>query len=577
MRPGDTLADRYRLIDLLSEARGGRFWHAWDSVLARQVAIHLLDADDPRSERLLAAARASARFADPRLLRVLDAGTLNGWCYVVNEWGEGPSLDILVAEEPLAAPRAAWIVGEVAELVANAARAGLTHGRLVPGNVMVDDTGAVKVIGFAVDAALHGIEPATPEEEFHDLVSVLYAALTGRWPGHSHCPIPAPPTDHGLVLRPRQVRAGVPRVLDQICDGVLNPAHAVPGQTPRDADGLALALFDFVGDRQAAADAEAARQGTNTNPRLPQIPDDVRPFALAPPDDDTGEQTQVGLPTFDDPVLDPSWRTPSPEPPPPPPPFEDSPERPLFAPDPPDGGPVRRPRADVAPQPEPTFWPWETDPAGPALPPEPDPEPEPVPGRGWLRTAWLLAAVAAILVAIAYGFHKGREDAGGGDGGDAAGNDARRAPVLIEPAEVSDFDPFGQPPEEKPELVPLAVDGDRTTAWETQGYNENFGPEGLKPGVGLLLDLGAERQVRDVVVDVLGGTTGIELYAAPDGERPASLDDLTRVARGETDAEGRLRLVPESTVPERWLVVWLHSVPSDGRYRGRVAEVRIRT
>ena len=67
------------------------------------------------------------------------------------------------------------------------------------------------------------------------------------------------------------------------------------------------------------------------------------------------------------------------------------------------------------------------------------------------------------------------------------------------------------------------------------------------------------------------------LYAAPDGERPASLDDLTRVARGETDAEGRLRLVPESTVPERWLVVWLHSVPSDGRYRGRVAEVRIRT
>src|SRR5690606_11682125 len=105
-----------------------------------------------------------------------------------------------------------------------------------------------------------------------DLVAVLYAALTGRWPGNSHCPMPAAPSGHGLVLRPRQVRAGVPRVLDQLCDGVLNPAHAVPGQTPTDAASLAAALFDFVGDRQAVADAEAARQGPSTSPRLPQIP-----------------------------------------------------------------------------------------------------------------------------------------------------------------------------------------------------------------------------------------------------------------------------------------------------------------
>ena len=34
-RPGDVLAGRYRLIDLLTESGGGRFWRAHDNVLER--------------------------------------------------------------------------------------------------------------------------------------------------------------------------------------------------------------------------------------------------------------------------------------------------------------------------------------------------------------------------------------------------------------------------------------------------------------------------------------------------------------------------------------------------------------
>ena len=60
---------------------------------------------------------------------------------------------------------------------------------------------------------------------------------------------------------------------------------------------------------------------------------------------------------------------------------------------------------------------------------------------------------------------------------------------------ATDFDPQGTPPEENPELAPLAVDGDKTTAWRTLNYKQNFGPGGLKSGVGLILDLGARRSV----------------------------------------------------------------------------------
>src|SRR3546814_14405588 len=93
------------------------------------------------------------------MLRVLDLGTVDGMAYVVNEWGEGRSLNHLVVDEPLSPRRAAWIIGEVAEFMAKAPAQDLAHGRLVPEHVMIDEAGAVKVIGFCVGAVLHG--PAT--------------------------------------------------------------------------------------------------------------------------------------------------------------------------------------------------------------------------------------------------------------------------------------------------------------------------------------------------------------------------------------------------------------------------------
>ena len=86
------LADRYRLVDLLSESGGGRFWRAHDRVLERHVALHVIAADDPRADALLDAARRSATVLDQRILRVLDAERIDDVCFVVNEWGSGTSL-----------------------------------------------------------------------------------------------------------------------------------------------------------------------------------------------------------------------------------------------------------------------------------------------------------------------------------------------------------------------------------------------------------------------------------------------------------------------------------------------------
>ena len=127
-------------------------------VLERHVALHVIAADDPRAELLLDAARRSATVLDPRILRVLDAERTRDFCYVVNEWGSGTSLDIMLASNgPLSPRRGAWMVSEVSDSIAAAHAHGVAHGLLSPENVLLDNAGSVRIIGFCVDAALHAI------------------------------------------------------------------------------------------------------------------------------------------------------------------------------------------------------------------------------------------------------------------------------------------------------------------------------------------------------------------------------------------------------------------------------------
>ena len=261
--PGSVLAGRFILEDLLDEDGEARFWRATDRTLARSVAVHVLPDSDPRAAPLLAAARSSALVSDPRLLRVLDAASTDGVVYVVNEWGSGVSLDRLLSEGPLSPRRAAWVVREVADSIATAHRNGVAHGRLLPENVMVSESGSVKVIGFVIDAVLRpgssngswprpvtGGDPLSPHEsDVLNLAGLLYVALVGRWPGTEGSTMAPAPSEHGRPLRPRQVRAGVPRPLDAICERVLGSGSHHQQEPIETAHEISAALSDYMGDR----------------------------------------------------------------------------------------------------------------------------------------------------------------------------------------------------------------------------------------------------------------------------------------------------------------------------------------
>jgi hypothetical protein len=610
LHAGDLLAGRYRLDELLTESAGGRFWRAHDQVLDRPVAVHLIARSDQRADGLLEAARRTASHHDRRLLRVLDADRSDELCYVVNEWGEGTSLDIMLAGSgPLQPRRAAWIASEVANSLARAHDAGLDHGRMVPENVLIDRQGQVRIIGFAVDAALHGLPPGRQSADLVDTVAVLYAALTGKWAGVSYSQLPPAPMVHGEVLRPRRVRAGIPRPLDALCDQVINPTSGHTQRSPYDVSTMtevAAALADFVGDPSGMAEGGSWSGPAPTQPvrrtepqptSPPTSPPVARPSPPEPepepvpepvaepvPDEPVELPTQAGIPVFDE-NDDVGWIPTRSESPAPPPPFEDKPVKPLFAPEPPEGQPVRRPRPGSTAAHAPAYWPWES--TGPGSNPSTgsgawhpqdltDTGSDVVPGRNWFRLAMVLALGVLVLVAgvAAYQLGSGGPDEETDDPAVTQSSSPGATPTPLAGITAVDFDPQGsEPREEYPELVPLALDGDPATWWQTATYRQNFGPTGLKDGVGLVLDLGATSGVREVDVATLGGPTAVSVYVT--GTAPTGVADLTPV--GTAAGNGGLTVTLDEAVSGRFVTVWLTSIPPvEDEFRGTIADVVVK-
>lgn len=622
--PGSVLAGRFRLEDLVQDTAGAKFWRATDLTLVRNVAVNVIAADDPRAEALLLAARTSATVADGHFLRVLDAAVEDGIVYVVNEWGSGVSLDRMLSDGPLPARRAAWLVKEVAEAITTAHRHGIAHGRLLPENVMVTEAGSVKLIGFVVDAVLNGrrdtgtdtgTEPVSDHEsDVVNLGSLLYATLVGRWPGSAGSSLPEAPRENGRALRPRQVKAGVPRPLDAICDRVLN-AEAHNHSAIETAHEIRSALSDFIGDPTGMAmepepttmiaspigTHKAPEPAESTQPVESVEPgESVEPAESSEPADP--DATQLGAPLFfDDSGIgwmnpektrglrsdeEPTHRAPAA----PPPPLSEPEPRPLFAPDPAEGRATRsQPPSQASQQPTavgaghgtgaiPALWGpdsgahdevqdtggWESRDAG----------------KNWLKLAAIVALCIVLVVAIVIAFNLGRGSGTPGDSAGASPSDGPSSNASVKPlsiAGVSDFDPQGDPPEENPELADLAIDGDKTTAWRTMTYFNDPELGGLKDGVGLLVDLGKPVEVSQVELTLIEGPTSLDILAANEGaSAPTSTDGLDEVA--SIDGAGT-NIEPEFDEPvtTRYLVIWLTSLPStSGGFAGQIAEIVVR-
>ena len=145
-------------------------------------------------------------------------------------------------------------------------------------------------------------------------------------------------------------------------------------------------------------------------------------------------------------------------------------------------------------------------------------------------------------------------------------------PVIhLTAAMVRDFDPLGRDHQENTGQVPNAVDDDPSTAWVTQAYKTpDF--SGIKPGVGLLIDLGRPTALHTITVGFTAPGARVEVRVAD--EAPKGPDD-TRLVAGD-DGHQVASMRPVSGTRARYLLVWITQLPKDGKtYRVGVSELRL--
>jgi serine/threonine-protein kinase len=150
----------------------------------------------------------------------------------------------------------------------------------------------------------------------------------------------------------------------------------------------------------------------------------------------------------------------------------------------------------------------------------------------------------------------------------------RPAPVAAPLPIVSaaDYDPEGDG-RESPDDVPLVVDNDTATEWTTEQYRDRD-VGGLKPGVGLVLDLGSPKRVERVVVATPDQGWDASVYTGD--SVPDSIDGWGQPqfsGQGLAGPEAQLALDPPARA--RYVLFWITNLPPGTPFVLRVAEVHV--
>jgi eukaryotic-like serine/threonine-protein kinase len=296
--PRKTLG-RYEIVDEIARGAMGVVYKARDPLIDRLVAIKTVDIGAPNAEtetferRFFREAKSAGRLNHPNVVTIHDVGKSDDVAYIAMEYLDGKSLrEILDSGAVLPPQRIADIVAEIAGGLAFAHRNGVVHRDVKPANVIVLDSGAVKITDFGIALLPTGTRTMTgnvfgsprytsPEQvmgrpidgrsDVFSLGAVLFELLTGRSPfGGSDLngilkqvlTEPTPP--------PSMLNQTLPRAFDHI---VAKATAKDPDERYQDADEMARDLRNFDRlDLATPAPAPLPRLEHPTNPKAVPAP-----------------------------------------------------------------------------------------------------------------------------------------------------------------------------------------------------------------------------------------------------------------------------------------------------------------
>lgn len=175
----------YRIVRRLGQGGMGTVYEALDTRLGRLVALKVITpalADDPAFRtRFVREARAQASLDSPHVVQVFAHGEVDGRLYLASQLvPDGDLAALLRRQGPLPPTRAADLVAQVADGLAEAHRAGLVHRDIKASNVLLRHRGPDTVAYLADFGVVADLDEACLAADIAALGRLLWSALTGQ-------------------------------------------------------------------------------------------------------------------------------------------------------------------------------------------------------------------------------------------------------------------------------------------------------------------------------------------------------------------------------------------------------------
>ena len=152
----DNRIGRYRILDELGRGAMGVVYRAEDPSLDRIVALKTISlgyADEDRKayeKRFMLEAKAAGKLTHPNIVTIFDYGEEEDIAYMAMELLEGQDLRSRIRQGEIPPMEAVEIALQAADGLGFAHEFGVVHRDVKPGNIMLLERGAVKIMDFGI-------------------------------------------------------------------------------------------------------------------------------------------------------------------------------------------------------------------------------------------------------------------------------------------------------------------------------------------------------------------------------------------------------------------------------------------
>src|SRR6186997_2094223 len=238
------IVDKYKILSTIGSGGFGTVYLAEDTWINKKVALKVPHKQGLDFSELLREPRLLASLNHPNIVTILTAEKQENVFFIVMEFVPGETLESIIARDgALELSRALDYTCQICNAVDHAHKQGVLHRDLRPSNVLVADSGLLKVADFGtsrfLEIAAHGTTvigspPYMAPEQFKgkavfssDLYSLgvtMYQMLTGLLPYDT--PSPADLNRlmrNELVTPPRLKNPKIPKAINDIVMRAMAP------------------------------------------------------------------------------------------------------------------------------------------------------------------------------------------------------------------------------------------------------------------------------------------------------------------------------------------------------------------